>query len=218
MANQTPNAPVINTRTINDFRAKLTGGGARPNLFQVEVEFPDFALGEGASGAKEDLQFMCKAANLPASNINVIDIPFRGRNLKIAGDRTFDVWTITVINDVKFNIRNAFEKWMNAINQHDTGVGIISPTEYQKDARVLQLGRGVDGGGSGSIPPDSAKFPVLKMYKFHGIFPTNVSAIELSYDQADGIEEFTVDLQVQWWDAFRGDSGENMFATQENNS
>ena len=151
-------------------------------------------------------RFMIKTANLPASTVGVIDVPFRGRNLKIAGDRTFDVWTITIINDIDFTIRTAFEKWMNAINKHDDNTGLINPAQYQRDAIVKQFGRSSVSSANSDVtnptitgPGDS--IPVLKAYKFYGIFPTSVSAIDLSYDSADTIEEFTVDLQVQWWDA-----------------
>ena len=133
------NLPPIEARTIDSFKSKLIGGGARPNLFEVELQFPG-GLGEDLNKtAAEEARFMVKAANLPASNINVIDVPFRGRNLKIAGDRTFDVWTITVINDTTFNIRNAFELWMNGINKHDNATGETTPVDYQTDATVYQL-------------------------------------------------------------------------------
>jgi hypothetical protein len=121
------NTPSFSSRTLEDFKARLIGGAARPNLFEVELTFPNFAT-EGTSGdnttdqtrtVSELSRFMIKTANLPASNVGVIEVPFRGRTLKIAGDRTFDVWTVTVINDVDFSIRTAFEKWMNAINKHD---------------------------------------------------------------------------------------------------
>ena len=204
MAN--PNSPKLETRTLDDFKSKLVGGGARPNLFEVELNFPG-ALGENSSGgAKELAKFLVKAANLPASNINVIDVPFRGRNLKIAGDRTFDVWTITVINDTDFLIRNAFERWMNAINKHDNATGEVTPGDYQTDMYVNQIGRAPLSKGLGGSQTNQQKLPILRKYKFHGTFPTNVSAIELSYDQTDSIEEFTVDLQVQWWDVFDGES------------
>ena len=146
-------------------------------------------------------RFLVKAANIPASNINVIDVPFRGRNLKIAGDRTFDVWTITIINDTDFKIRNAFERWMNAINKHDNATGEVTPADYQTDMYVNQIGRAPKGtpGSLGGSLDVAEKLPILRRYRFHGTFPTNVSAIELSYDQTDSIEEFTVDLQVQWW-------------------
>tara|TARA_B100002019_G_scaffold210747_1_gene183458 strand:- start:256 stop:945 length:690 start_codon:yes stop_codon:yes gene_type:complete len=208
MTTKFPNSSKINSTTIDDFRAKLTGGGARPNLFEVELAFPP---GLGEKDAVDKGKFMVKAANLPASNINVIDVPFRGRNLKIAGDRTFDVWTITVINDTDFMIRNAFERWMNAINKHDNATGEVTPGDYQTDMYVNQLGRAVKG-AEGTIDGAGTDVPILRKYKFHGVFPTNVSAIELSYDQTDSIEEFTIDLQVQWWDVFDANNS-NVFNT-----
>ena len=211
------NLPDIAARTIDTFKSKLVGGGARPNLFEVVLQFPG-GVGIDEDQAAADARFMVKAANLPASNINVIEVPFRGRNLKIAGDRTFDVWTITVINDTSFNLRNAFELWMNGINKHDNATGETTPNDYQTDAVVYQLGRNAAQGttsqqGGNIAAPTGDKLPILKSYKFHGIFPTNVSAIELSYDQPDTIEEFTVDLQVQWWDAFRGDTDSSMLGS-----
>ncbi len=112
------NAPKFSERTLEDFKSRLIGGGARPNLFECDINFPDFAIPEGDSeaGVNEITRFMCKAAQLPASNVAEIPVPFRGRVLKVAGDRTFDPWTITVVNDVDFRIRPAFEKWMNGIN------------------------------------------------------------------------------------------------------
>ena len=211
-----PNSPSFNTRTLEDFKARLRGGGARPNLFECVIQFPTLLDGklsnDEKTSIKEDTRFMIKAANLPASNVNVIDVPFRGRNLKVAGDRTFDVWTITVINDVDFNIRTAFEKWMNMINKHDDNSGVTRPGQYQTDAYVYQLGRneGSKPSEAQSIPTGSSSIPVLKSYRFYGVFPTNVSSIELSYDQADTIEEFTVDLQVQWWDALDNEGKSQM--------
>ena len=209
------NTPNFNSRTLEDFKARLIGGGARPNLFECEINFPSFSTTELSVGGNttditrsvsELTRFMIKSANLPASSVGVIDIPFRGRNLKIAGDRTFDVWTITIINDIDFTIRTAFEKWMNAINKHDDNSGLINPTQYQRDAIVKQFGRSsVTSANSDVTNPNITgpgdNIPVLKAYKFYGIFPTAVSSIDLSYDSADSIEEFTVDLQVQWWDA-----------------
>ena len=215
------NLPKVNRRTIDSFRSRLVGGGARPNLFEVKLVYPEGLATEISNDELAlDTRFMVKAANLPASNINVIDIPFRGRNLKIAGDRTFDIWTITVINDTTFRLRNAFEAWMNRINRVDNATGEVTPIDYQTNAYVYQLGRDVVNGTPnfkspqeyigdsvgklGKAKASTAEVEVLKTYKFHGIFPTNVSAIELSYDQSDSVEEFTVDLQVQWWDAYRG--------------
>lgn len=199
MANQNPINPSL--RTLNDFKSRLTGGGARPNLFECEIYFPEAAT-NGDTTLSEYTRFLVKAANLPASTLSVIDIPFRGRNLKIAGDRTFDPWTITVINDNDFKIRNAFERWMNYINKHEDNSGQTDPVAYQQTMRVHQLGRAKVGN---NMATDS-EMPKLKSYEFYGTFPTSVSAIDLSYDSTDVIEEFTVDLQVQWWDALDGSS------------
>ena len=185
-----PSRQQVNTspvRTISDFKSKLTGGGARPNLFEVELAFPEAVSVD--NGVLEKSRFLVKAAALPASTIAPIEIPFRGRILKVAGDRTFETWTITVINDVDFSIRSAFEKWMNTINKMTDATGLTDPTLYQKDAIVKQLDR--DGS-------------VLRSYKFWDIFPTNISTIDLSYETTDTIQEFTVELQVHYWEAFRG--------------
>ena len=187
-------------RTLNDFKNRISGGGARPNLFECEINFPDAVLIDtDANAMSNKTRFLVKAASLPASTINVIDIPFRGRNLKIAGDRTFDPWTITVINDTDFKIRNAFEKWMNYMNKHEDNAGVLDPSLYQRNMKVYQLGKAEITEGVNFKSAESIK--VLKQYEFYGTFPTSISAIDLSYDQADTIEEFTVDLQVQWWDA-----------------
>ena len=176
-------------RKISDFKSKLTGGGARPNLFEVELAFPNAVAIE--NDVLQKARFLVKAAALPSSTINPIEIPFRGRILKIAGDRTFETWTITVINDVDFVIRSAFEKWMNVINKLDDATGLQNPDDYQKDAMVHQLDR--DGG-------------ILRSYKFWDIFPTNLSAIDMSYETTDTLEEFTVEMQVHFWEAFKGSS------------
>jgi hypothetical protein len=201
------NNPITKDRTLEQFKGRMLGGGARPNLFECELNFPVDALPDGSTpdSLSDSTRFLIKAASLPASNLGIIDVPFRGRNLKIAGDRTFDPWTITVINDVDFNIRTAFERWMNLINKHEDNAGLIDPFAYQRDALVKQLGR---AGVVGSVPVSDPVLPVLKQYQFYGIFPNSVSDIALSYDSSDTIEEFTVDLQVQWWDAldFDGNS------------
>ena len=174
-------------RTISGFKSKLAGGGTRPNLFEVEIAFPEQTAIE--NDVKDKSRFLIKAAALPASNITPIDVNFRGRILKIAGDRTFDTWTITVLNDVDFSIRSAFEKWMNLINKMSDATGDQDPAIYQPDAYVHQLDR--DGS-------------TLRTYKFHDVFPTNISQIDLSYETVDAIEEFTVEMQVQWWEALKG--------------
>ena len=176
-------------RTISGFKSKLAGGGARPNLFEVELAFPNAVAID--NDVLQKSRFLVKAAALPASTIAPIDVPFRGRILKIAGDRTFETWTITVLNDTDFSIRSAFEKWMNIINKMSDATGLVDPEAYQKDATVRQLDR--DGS-------------VLRSYKFWDIFPTNISTIDLSYETTDTLEEFTVELQVQWWEAYKGSS------------
>jgi hypothetical protein len=166
---------------VDDFKAKLSGGGARANLFKATVNFPAVAGGD-----VELTSFMCKAAQLPSSVINPITIPFRGRQLQIAGDRTFEPWSITIINDVNFVTRNAFERWMNAINEHANNTGLTNPLDYQADMVIEQLNKAGE---------------VVKRYDFRGTFPTNLSAIEVSYDSENTIEEFTVELQVQYWES-----------------
>ena len=119
---------------VDDFKSKLRGGGARPNLFKATVNFPAYAGGD-----VELTSFLCKAAQLPASVMNVIEVPFRGRQLKIAGDRTFETWTVTVLNDTDFNVRNAMERWMNGINAHAANTGLTNPVDYEADLIVEQL-------------------------------------------------------------------------------
>ena len=177
-------------KTLSQFKSNLLGGGARPNLFEVELT----TLPAGIEWEAEKFRYMCKAAALPASNIAQIDVPFRGRIFKVAGDRTFDVWQITVINDEDFKIRTAFESWMGLISKLDNNMGATNPDAYMTNATVFQLGRGSakesrDNAGSSNA--------VLKEYEFVDIFPTAISAIDLSYDTSDAIEEFTVDFQVQ---------------------
>ena len=188
-------------RSIADFKGKLVGGGARPNLFEVTIP----KLPNGITWDGDTFRYMCKAASLPASTIANIDVPFRGRIFKVAGDRTVDVWSITVINDEDFKLRNAFEEWMDLIAKLDNNLGATSPDAYMVDAEVFQLGRGstkasTDSGGSDNT--------VLKQYKFQSIFPTSLSAIDLSYDTGDTIEEFTVEFQVQSFE-YAGAGGPN---------
>jgi len=184
MARNQVNPPPL--RTISNFKSKLTGGGARANLFEVVLTFPDTSKPD--SDVLDKARFMVKGANMPASNVAQIEVPFRGRVLKIAGDRTFDSWTVTVINDTDFAIRSAFERWMNTINRLSDNTGLTNPADYQADAYVYQLDR--DGS-------------TLRSYRFFDTFPTQVGPIELSYD-AQGIQEFTVELQVQYWEAVKG--------------
>ena len=178
-------------QTIADFKSKLIGGGARPNLFEVELT----TLPASVQGWDADtFKFMCKAANLPAQNIASIDVPFRGRTFKVAGDRTIDPWTITVINDEDFRLRRAFEEWSEQIAKLDNNLGTTDPGAYMVNAKVYQLGRGSTASSKDNAGSSNA---VLAEYQFVDIFPTNVSQIDLSYDSTDTIEEFTVEFQVQ---------------------
>jgi len=178
-------------RTISDFKSRLVGGGARPNLFEVRMtDLPDFV----DDWPSETFQFMCKAAALPASNIAAIDVPFRGRIFKVAGDRTIDTWTITIINDEDFRIRNAMEAWMNGIAKLSNNLGATNPSAYMRNATVFQLGRGANPRSENA---DGDRNAVLAEYEFIDMFPTNISQIDLSYDSSDTIEEFTVEFQVQ---------------------
>ena len=195
-------------RTITAFKSKLSGGGARPNLFEVEIpSFPEAAGANtwrtGDSQESDTFKFLCKAASLPASVITPVEIPFRGRILKVAGDRTFETWSTTVINDENFLIRNAFETWMQGISKNSNATGSTDPGSYMTYALVHQLGRGADAGkASQGATASVSGTPItpLKTYTFFDIFPTTISTIDLSYENTDAIEEYTVEFQVQYWE------------------
>jgi hypothetical protein len=169
---------------ISDFKSNFNGG-ARPNLFKVRINFPG-----GDKNTMERASFMIKAAQLPSSVIGQIEVPFRGRKLKVAGDRTFEPWTITVINDTAFDVRNAFELWMDRVNSHSRNISADAAVgqhlNYYADMEVIQLDR--DGNEDG-----------IKNYTFIDAFPTNIGAIDLNYETNDAVEEFTVELQYQYW-------------------
>jgi len=171
---------------VNSFRSQMVGDGARPNLFEVSMPFPLFSI-PGRAQAK--LTFMCKTAQLPGATIGAVPVQYFGRELKFAGNRTFQDWTITVINDEDFSIRNAFERWMNGINSHNFNIRnpfALNPGNYQVDGEVTQFGK------AGST---------LKKYKFVGLFPTDVTAIDVDWGTNDAIEEFSVTLSYQWWES-----------------
>ena len=172
--------------SINQFRSQMTGDGARPNLFECSMPFPGFSA---PGDAQQKLTFMCRAAQLPGSTIGVVPVQYFGRELKFAGNRTFADWSITVINDEDFVVRNAFERWMNGINSHRLNIRDPlgqTPNSYSVDSEVIQYGKNGD---------------ILKTYKFLGVFPTDVSAIDVDWSANDQIEEFVVTLSYQWWEA-----------------
>jgi len=193
----------IPQRTLSQFKSNLLGGGTRPNLFEVQVNFPTAVnlglQGDNPNGAfdQDTFRFLCKAASLPASNIANIDVPFRGRIFKVAGDRTFENWTVTVINDEHFNHYRAFQSWMQNIGNYGDSSGMQRPSDYMGQATVYQLGRNSSSLQSAASPATDSK--TIAQYKFNDIWPTTVSNIDLSYDSSDAIEEFTVDFQVNYW-------------------
>ena len=191
---------MADTKSLSQFKSRLAGGGARPNLFEVSIpSFPSAisdAWGSGDQSENGTFKFLCKAAALPASNTPSIPVPFRGRQLKVAGDRTFDPWTVTIINDEDFQLRTAFERWANVISKLDDATGVTNPSSYMTDAFVQQLGRGAERFATTNSGGQSA---VLRTYKFFDIFPTNISEIALGYDSGDTLEEFTVAFDVQYY-------------------
>ena len=168
---------------INDFKAKLAGGGARANQFKVTMPFPGYSQ---VGGEIEDLAFLCRATSLPGMTVPSFNVPFRGRAIKIAGDRTIEDWSVTAYNDTDFKLRNAFERWMNGINNMTDNEGLTNPADYQVDAFVDQLDR------NGAT---------LKSYTLRGVFPTTHSAIDLDYDEKTEVEKFTVTLAYQYFES-----------------
>ena len=172
-------------KSIQDFKSILQGGGVRPSMFQVEMVFPSTVTTDTNLVTQEGT-FLIKAAQLPVAQVNSIPVPFRGRTLKVTGDRIFADWSVTVTNDVSFRLRNAFEKWSETCQNMNYVLGANTLNEYYSNAIVRQLDR--DGNQ-------------LRAYRFEGIWPTEVSAIELRFDQADTVEEFSVTFAVQYWNA-----------------
>ena len=162
---------------INEFKSQLTGGGARPTLFQVQITNPILA------NADFKLPFMVKTAALPASTVGSYVVPYFGRQVKYAGDRTFEDWQVTIINDEDFAIRNAMEAWSNAINSHDSNIRAL-PQNYKSNAIVTQYSK--DGSA-------------LRTYVFEGLYPVAIDSIPLSWETVDTIEEFGVTFQYDLW-------------------
>ena len=185
-------------RSIVDFRSRLKGGGTRANLFEVQMAFPDYLDVSDENETLNDIPFMIKAAEIPASNIGNIPVPFRGRVLPIAGDRTFDPWTVTIINDTNFRLRDVMERWSDSINDLQTAQGRTNPEEYQTKASVIQLDR------LGKKPGDTIR--ELRTYDFTGIYPNVVSSIPLDHGATDTIEEFQVTFNYLYYEV-RGVNG-----------
>ena len=184
-------------RSITNFRDRLVGGGARPNMFEVNITLPEQIAPNG--DISQDMRFLVKGAEIPAAVIGNIPVPFRGRVLPVAGDRTFNPWTVTVINDAQFNIRDAMEQWSNLINDLQFDVGDINPADYQTKAEVFQLSRQSQGSGGQSAGKGGEIIQTLRTYNFEGIYPTEVSSIALDYGATDQIEEFQVTFNYLYW-------------------
>ena len=179
------------TSNVSSFLQQVRQG-VRPNMFQVDIAFPTGIGLTSASSDNELVTLMCKSAALPASNIGVIEVPFRGRTVKIAGDRTFDNWTATFINDKDMKVRSKFEQWLGALNEHQANKTLADggedPINYTTSVYVKQLEK-----------DESTAGDTLRGYKLWYAFPTSVSAIDLAYDSNDQIEEFTVEFQYSYW-------------------
>lgn len=173
---------------LTEFRSQMVGDGARPNLFQVSVNAPPGI----AVGVPARTTFMIKSAQLPGSTVGTVPVFYFGREVKFAGNRTFPDWTVTVINDETFDVRNFFERWMSGINSHAGNLreGSSSPTAYTANLEVTQYGK-------------ANATEEIKKYKFVGAFPTDISAIDLDWGSNDTIEEFTVTFAYQWWESAR---------------
>jgi hypothetical protein len=171
---------------VNQFRSQLQGDGARPNLFEVSLPFPAFSL---PGNAQTKTTFMCKTAQLPGSTLGVVPVQYFGRELKFVGNRTFADWTVTIINDEDFVVRNAFERWMNGINSHNLNVRnpvASTPLGYSVDSEVTQFGKAGN---------------TIKKYRFVGMFPSDITPIDVDWGSNDTIEEFSVTLTYQFWEA-----------------
>lgn len=174
---------------INDIRAQLTFGGARPSLFQVIISNPVNPV------ADLKVPFLCKTAQIPSSTLGLIEVPYFGRKLKMAGDRRFDPWTVTIINDEDFLIRNAMEQWNNSINlyqQNVTALGSGAPSLYKSQATVTQFGKAGE---------------ILRVYQFNGIYPEIVNSIDLAWAAVDEIEEFQVQFQYDTFEVLNSVTG-----------
>lgn len=183
---------------VQQFRSQMVYDGARPNLFQCSMTFPALASSGGAGnlgGAQDNVNlstkftFMCRAAQLPGSTVNSIPVNYFGRELKFSGNRTFPEWTVTIINDEDFKLKNAFEKWMSGLNSHVSNLRAESfqnSLDYQQDGYITQFGKNGD---------------IIKEYKFVGMFPIDVSPIEVDWGANDTIEEYAVTFAYQWWES-----------------
>lgn len=189
---------------IQQFRSAMSLDGARPNLFEVSINFPQVATsgtppaaraGSDGLSTAEQFRFFCRAAQLPGSSVNSIPVNYFGRELKFAGNRTFPEWTVTILNDEDFKIRNAFELWLNGLNSHRFNLrnsNFTNSAQYTSQATVTQFAKTGEA---------------LKSYTFVGMFPIDVSPIDVDWSANDTIEEYAVTFAYQWWESLAGDTG-----------
>lgn len=183
---------------LTTFKGKI-GYGVRPNLFQVSVSDPGSNISgitnaTDVTASNSKFTFLCRSAGIPAASIGTVEVPFRGRVIKLPGDRTFESWTVTIMADENMAVRSFFEKWMDHLNKHDSGAGYTS--NFAATLKVDQLARGTN---TGEALPDP--HTVIKSYTFKNAFPSNVSQIDLSYDNNNSIAEYTVEFQYDWWES-----------------
>ena len=183
-------------RDITKFREKLNAGGVRSNLFEVEI--PD--IPGGGADVSDQIRFLVKAAEIPASNIGNIPVPFRGRILPVAGDRRFDPWTVTIIND-DFRIRDTMEKWSDFINNVVNASGSTDPASYQRNGIVKQLSRSKEKDGKGMV---------LRQYNFIGIYPNAISSLKFTLQPYPNSPSF-ISLLPVCMAAPKASSPENLF-------
>lgn len=174
---------------INEIKSQLTFGGARASLFQVSFNNP----ANGVGNVK--VPFLVRAAQLPGSTLGVIEVPYFGRKIRLAGDRTFASWTVVVMNDEDFLIRNSLEEWSNKINSLAGNLRSFtsaSPLQYKSTAQVTQYGKTGEA---------------LRTYQFNGIFPAEISPINVDWNTTDTIEEFEVTFAYDYWEVSGGSTG-----------
>ena len=172
---------------INGIKSQLTFGGAKASLFSVAITNP---INEAANAITP---FMVQAAQIPPSTLGVIEVPYFGRKVKVAGDRTFGEWTVTVINDEDFLVRNDMEEWMASINSHLGNVSGAIPGGYKNQAQITQYGKAGNA---------------VRTYNFNGLFPTNIGEITMDWNTTDEIETFEITFQYDWWDITGGTTGD----------
>ena len=170
---------------VNTFRGELKQGGARPSLFEIQLFQPQGGTLNGGDLINKS-PFMVRAGQIPSSTLGTLIVPYFGRQIKLAGNRTFEDWTVTIMNDEDFKLRNAVENWSHRINQHSENLNAygVNPNRYKAQALVRQY---------------SKEGNVIQTYKFDGLYPVSISTIELAWE-SEAIEEFTVTWAYDWWE------------------